>query len=146
MITQPTHTELPQRQLIDVAAILTRAAVIAERNGFNQGSFVATRIAADGTVLPTSPEQARYLPVCAVGAIRVATSGQPDLDCPAARAAVRWLSSRLPGEPPTDPETGQDDHVEHVAGWNDAAERTAAEVVSRLRTAALVASGVAVAA
>lgn len=31
--------------------------------------------------------------------------------------AIRALSAALPTEPPTDPDTGADDHIEHLAGW-----------------------------
>ncbi|MFE4915890.1 hypothetical protein ACFRCX_30775 [Streptomyces sp. NPDC056652] len=34
-----------------------------------------------------------------------------------AMEAIRALSAALPTEPPTDPETGADDYIEHLAGW-----------------------------
>lgn len=58
-----------------------------------------------------------------------------------AMEAIRALSASLPTEPPTDPETGQDDHIEHLAWWasyapDGLAVPTLTEVIGRLvRTA-----------
>lgn len=72
---------------------------------------------------------------CAVGAINAVVTGYRVGAHPLADAAVKVLSEWLPSLPPTS--DGRDDHEEHVAAWNDAAERTPAEVVAGLRAAAL---------
>jgi hypothetical protein len=130
---QPTvNPPLPERRRINTGAIITRAAAIIERNGLNQGGFVEAA-PADSDV----PRNLAYRRVCAAGAIRLATSGNPEEDCPAARAAIRLLSELLPGDAPTDDQTGDVAYVEHVARWNDAEGRTTAEVASVLRQLAL---------
>jgi hypothetical protein len=37
--------------------------------------------------------------------------------CEPAMDAIRLLSQVLPTDPPTDPATGLDDHIEHVSSW-----------------------------
>ncbi|MFE7111716.1 hypothetical protein ACFU98_29835 [Streptomyces sp. NPDC057575] len=37
--------------------------------------------------------------------------------CEPAMDAIRMLSAVLPGLPPTDPDSGADDHIEHVCHW-----------------------------
>jgi hypothetical protein len=131
---QPTvNPPLPERRRINTGAIITAAAAIIERNGLNQGGFVEAAPA--GSEVPRS---VAYRKVCAAGAIRLATSGNPEEDCPAARAAIRVLSESLPGEAPIDDENGDVSYVEHVAVWNDAPGRTAAEVALVLREVALL--------
>jgi hypothetical protein len=142
MSQQPTQNlPLPQRPIPNIGAILTRAAWHIERNGHCQGAFVAP-IVADDEAQEMTAEQAASRPLCTVGAICLAAGGHPEEESLAARAAIRFLSCALPGEPPVDESTGLDDHVEHIAAWNDRAGRTSAEVVARLREVALLASGV----
>lgn len=132
---QPTvNPPLPELRRINTGAILTAAAAIIERNGLNQGGFV--EIAPAGSSVP---RHIAYRRVCAAGAIRLATSGNPEQDCPAARAAIQALSELLPGEAPIDDENGDVSYIEHVAAWNDQAGRTAVEVTTVLRELALLA-------
>lgn len=132
-MSQPiVNPPLPERHRINTGAIITRAAAIIERNGLNQGDFVEAA-PADSDV----PRDIAYRRVCTAGAIRLATSGNPEEDCPAARAAIRALSELLPGDAPIDTQTGDISYIEHVARWNDAKGRTGAEVASVLRQIAL---------
>lgn len=78
--------------------------------------------------------------VCAVGALRVAFGydAEAPLDSPIFAdepwlVAVKFLSPRIYSN------TTEGDPVERVADWNDAAERTPAEVVQALRDAAAAA-------
>lgn len=114
--------------LIGLAEALNRAAEVIERNGLRKGSFVS----------PHGGDLLRR-PVDMVGAIRMAYGYAPDDEAAShAKAAIRFVSERselLNGEAPL--ESGEPDYVEHLAGWNDAPERTAAEVAARLRRVAI---------
>ncbi|PAX90143.1 hypothetical protein CLM82_17060, partial [Streptomyces albidoflavus] len=72
-------------------------------------------------------------PVCAIGALSTAITGDPmpveaeELD-DELRNAVAILARQI--------ESGIDDPIERIAYWNDADERTAADVASLLRRAA----------
>jgi hypothetical protein len=139
-MSQPiVNPPLPERRPINIPSILTRAAAVIERNGLWQGGFVEP-----GPAGTSVPQELAYRRVCTAGAIRIATAGSPEEDCPAARAAVRYVSGLIPGSAPiTD---GDPDFLEHVAYWNDRPGRTGAEVAAVLRELAVLAAGVVTAA
>jgi hypothetical protein len=139
-MSQPiVNPPLPERRPINIPSILTRAAAVIERNGLWQGGFVEP-----GPAGTSVPQELAYRRVCTAGAIRIATSGNPEEDCPAARAAVRYMSGLIPGSAPvTD---GEADYLEHVAYWNDRPGRTTGEVAAVLRELAVLAAGVVTAA
>lgn len=76
----------------------------------------------------STPHQFR--PTCMAGAIQTVCTGQPDWSTELSQAAIQFASEHMDGEPPlTD---GEPDYVEHIAAWNDAPNRTSADVIARL--------------
>jgi hypothetical protein len=78
--------------------------------------------------------------VCAVGALRIAAGygaepplGEGDIFASEPLAAVKFLSPRIYSN------TTDEDPVERIADWNDAWDRTEAEVIEALRDAAAAA-------
>ncbi|MFD9259072.1 hypothetical protein [Streptomyces sp. NPDC059538] len=107
------------------AAVLTDAAEILRRNGHNKGTYFELR--AD---LPAIER-----PVCALGAILIATEGAPYPTNPgmfsedafeAAKVLARSIHSTVV----------DDDPVERIADWNDAEDRTPGEVMQAMTRAA----------
>jgi hypothetical protein len=120
-----------------LAEALIRAAEIIETNGLHKGAFVAPASVPDrhGRL---HVDDLALRPVDMVGAIRIAYGSSPeDLSNLDANQAVRFVSERselLNGEAPLSTGTPDDEgYWEHLAGWNDAPERTALEVAARLR-------------
>jgi hypothetical protein len=112
---------------VDLPSVFNRAADIIAANGLTKDAFFN----ADW------PGAAASAPVDLVGALRIATCGSPDVDCPMARLAVQFISLNFPGVAPvTDDEP---DYVEHIAWWNDLPDVTQADVVTRLRELAALA-------
>lgn len=100
----------------ETALVFRRAAQILQARGHNKGLY-----------------ESRTGEVCAVGALMAATGVDPKAGpMPAAEVpeAVWFLSSRLWVA------IGDDDPIERVAEWNDKPERTQAEVVAELLSAA----------
>lgn len=121
---QPTQLQ----HLDDLPALYDSAAQHIEQYGHARGWFCAPGIDIDGAPIGERP-------TCTIGAVSWARTGSPflDTDDEVADDAVRFISNHLPGEPGTDLDTGEPAYVEHVATWNDAPERTAAEVIALLR-------------
>jgi hypothetical protein len=125
----------------DPAEVLDRAADIVLLNGWVQGALLDYDAAARVGV--------RAAPVCANGAIRIASGCDPDevLSTPAEQAFAAWLSEHGMLPTPSDPCRVIDDpaivHLaewwasfEHIAEWNDHPARTLAQVAATLRRAA----------
>lgn len=109
-----------------VDAVLDRAAVLIDTHGLNRYYF-GQREDVSGDYLPDCP-------LCILGAIQDAVTGQPDAYHKTAdqhsliEEAVTWLCRHL---------TGTDDDVWNVvAAWSDADGRTVDEVYMVLRAAA----------
>ncbi|MEU9849299.1 hypothetical protein [Streptomyces sp. NPDC047985] len=68
--------------------------------------------------------------------------------CEPAMDAIRMLSAVLPTQPPTDPDTGLDDHIEHVTHWAttptwpDQNAPTTSEVIGAILRAAQAADAI----
>jgi hypothetical protein len=110
------RTDHPRGEL---APVFRRAAQILQARGHGKGRY-------------EGPGGA----VCAIGALMAADGMDPAEDAPeldASRAltdAIWWLSPRITSN------TVDCDPIERIADWNDAPERTAAEVVEELLAAA----------
>lgn len=117
----------------ELADVFTDAARHISRIGHHKGAHCAPDIDSFGRPrYYSTPHQHR--PADLVGAIRIAATGHPLESNDLARAALAFASSRLRRRPPvTD---GTDDHVEHLAYWNDRPARTAADVAMFLHTLA----------
>lgn len=113
--------------LTDLPRIYRQAADHIQANGLHKDDF--------------GPSPFSYSsPTCMAGAINWATTGHPDQYNKLTEAAWEFASHRLPGEAPSDEETTLPDYLEHIAAWNDAAGRTASDVVVRLRALAVEAA------
>ncbi|ROO82653.1 hypothetical protein EDD29_0134 [Actinocorallia herbida] len=116
---------------MNIPAILDRAATVIEKNGHHKGDYFDEKQAGD-LVIYTSECR-----VCALGAIIVGAGGNPlngllgtDSE-PAARDAARAFALHLHNV-----EATASDSIKLVGDWNDAPERTAEDVTTRLRACA----------
>ncbi|MCK2144846.1 hypothetical protein MWG58_28815 [Streptomyces sp. WAC00276] len=106
-----------------VVIALRHAARLVQANGLAKGWWYD----------PAGGQPKGSWPVCAIGALSTAITGDPmpaeaeELD-DELRDAVAILARQI--------ESGTDDPIERIAYWNDADERTAADVASLLRRAA----------
>lgn len=118
---------------LTVAEQLIRSADVIDHNGHTKDNFFNPDW--DGT--PASA------PVCTVGAVLVAVTGNPmgfaEEVLPVLLPILRAVSEALPSQPPAGPDGELDNLVEHIAWWNDRPERTAAEVSAFLRSVAVAA-------
>ncbi|MEU2510507.1 DUF6197 family protein [Streptomyces syringium] len=110
-----------------LAAVFRRAAEVITRNGFYQGHYFD-----DTQRSPRSPSE---LPVCTIGALRVAAGTAPQpltpTDVPSIVAeAMAVLSARIEST------IVDGDHEERIAQWSDTVGRTADEVVAEFLAAA----------
>lgn len=119
----------------NLAAVYRKAADVIRANGHNKGDFYS---------IPESPIGISLgrceWPVCAAGALSIVVCGDPvppregedgraEFDAVVARLNARIESPHLwgfAGEPP----------VQRLAGWNDADERTADDVIAALEQTA----------
>lgn len=98
----------------DLALLFRRAAKVLQARGHSKGLYAQ----------PTGE-------VCAVGALLAAAGQDPENQMLLEPSAAMWfLSSRVFSN------TVDSDPIERIADWNDAPERTAAEVVAELLAAA----------
>lgn len=109
-------------QLSDLPQVFRSAAMRIQTHGCYRGEFAPADAWPD-------------CPTCMVGAILLVTTGSPFRSSELADMAIRFASQHMTGSvPETD---GEPDYVEHLAAWNDSPERTAGQVVARLRRLAL---------
>jgi hypothetical protein len=111
----------------DVAGILDRAADLIEPEGMWTRQSYA-RDAKGREISPESPEATCF---CMMGAISRVASNHADL-----HAALALVGEGLPPSPKYNAHIGGADYVAAIARFNDAPERTQAEVVAKLREAA----------
>ncbi|MGW7001316.1 DUF6197 family protein [Streptomyces sp. NPDC054933] len=112
-----------------LAPVYRRAADVIRTNGHYTGDYYSS---ADALFLP-KPQ----CPVCTVGALRIATTGSPDVADDLTSSAVAFFSPRITSN------IVNEDPVERIADWNDDPERTHDEVVEALLAAAVAAEAVA---
>jgi hypothetical protein len=122
-----------------ISAVLASAAEIIQHNGLHQGDFL------DYEAAEEEGRDVRQVPVCTVGAIRIAAGADPDdigAPVPAIAAFADWLTTSGPPMPTRHasqltPATDlADDAVSQVGLWNDDAARNAPQVIAALRQAA----------
>lgn len=113
-------------EIIELAPLFRKAAEVIEQRGHAKDMFESETGA-----------------VCAVGALRIAAGyyAEPPVEggifASEPLAAVKFLSSRIYSN------TTDEDPVERIADWNDAWDRTEAEVIEALHDAAAAAKAVA---
>jgi len=103
--------------LTDLPGVFRASALHIQAHGLHKGDYAPLAFT------PASP-------ACMPGAIRLVCTGSPFESNKVAESAICFASRNMAGvAPETD---GQPDYIEHLAEWNDAPERTAADVVARL--------------
>jgi hypothetical protein len=124
----------------ETVSTLLAAAVLIDHFGLHTGDHLAStngRLSINAAIFRATT---RSTPNCFLYnddlALLLIQTNEPAME------AIRALSAALPTEPPFDPETGADDHIEHLAGWvtiapiGHSAPPTELEVIGRiLRTA-----------
>lgn len=101
-----------------LAEIYLKAAEIVRTNGLYKGAYWGRPETGVGVELT-----AAECPVCTVGALSVATVGHPTPLVDEADAVIVDLASRMFGP------VNEAAAVARIAEWNDAEERTAADVI-----------------
>lgn len=129
-MSQPTQQ---LQHLSELPTLFRSAADHIELHGLAKGWY--------WTPAPAEDTPIGDCPTCTIGACTWAQTGRPipvEGDEIVADAA-QFLAQAL-GVSSTDPDTGEPDYVETVAIWNDAPDRTQAEVVAFLRRMAVEAA------
>lgn len=116
-----------------LAEIYLKAAEVVRTNGHYKGAYFEPSPESGVGILPAPAE----CPVCIAGALSIAISGDPtpDRDANPEREHYDVIAGRLAdtmgieGDPLLAP-------VGRLAGWNDAEERTADDVIAALEQAA----------
>lgn len=111
---------------MDLAEIYLKAADIIRTNGHYKGAYWG-RTETEVGIEPSAAE----CPVCTVGALCVAVAGDPVPSCDEVDPVIVNFASRLFGRP-----ANAEAAVVSLARWNDADDRTPADVIAAFEQAA----------
>jgi hypothetical protein len=111
---------------MDLAEIYLKAADIIRTNGHYKGAYYASGESEVGI-----QRRAAECPVCTVGALSLAVTGDPVPYCTEVDPVVVQFASRMLGRP-----VNAEAAVVSIARWNDADDRTPADVIAAFEQAA----------